>query len=160
MDTSGSNKRMDSLTYTSTAKTYKLGLSPKNNKAGIENTWQVYLRQRLCQKTSQLRHSFSTIEAEIDRSRIQAQYPQNLAQIGTACTAINAPITETTTHNGGLEANTEPQHIHEAANIWSMAKQMGATRGDEQNIIIEKIKSVEERDKTEFERWGDSRRNQ
>ena len=157
MDISGSNKRMGCLTYTSTEKTYNLGLSPENNKAGAEDTWHVYSRQRRCQKKSQMGHSFSTTVAEIDRSRIQ---PQNLAQIGTACTAINTPTTETATHNGGLEANTELQHIQEAANIWSMAKQMGATGGDEQNTIIEKIKSTEERDKIECERWGDSRRNQ
>jgi len=56
----------------------------------------------------------------------------------------------------GQEANLQNHHIQEAANIWSMAKQLGATGGAEQDILIDKIKSMEERDRNEAERLGNS----
>ena len=62
------------------------------------------------------------------------------------------------THNEGPEDMLEPQQTHEAINIWNTTKQLGATGGDEQHIIIEKLKKMEKRDKEEAERLGDTSR--
>lgn len=160
--TSGPTKRMGLLNYTPTGKACNVGLNPKNNKIRAESTWQVYSRQRRCQKKSQMGHSFSTTVTEIHRSSLPPQLPQNTAQHRTAYNASQDPIIATPVNSGDLEANSdsEIQHIQEAAHIWSTAKQLGASGREEQNMIIEKIKHMEERDKTEAERRGDSRRNQ
>ena len=52
----------------------------------------------------------------------------------------------------------ESQQTQEVINIWNMAKQLGATGGDAQHIIIEKLKKMEKRDKKEAERLGDTSR--
>lgn len=149
-DSSGPNKMVSSYTCTPNEKMHKLGLNPITNKAEIENTWLVYSRQRRCQKKSKSGLTlYNTVEEE-ERSSTPDQPPQKLAQREFACHTL-AP--ETNNHNGGREANTEPHQAHEAAQLWSMAKQLGVTGGDENDAIIEKIKLMEERDKTEYERW-------
>lgn len=41
-----------------------------------------------------------------------------------------------------------------------MAKQLGVTGGDENDAFIEKIKLMEDRDRTEYQRWEASKRDQ
>lgn len=73
--TSGPTKRMGLLNYTPTGKACNVGLNPKNNKIRAESTWQVYSRQRRCQKKSQLGHSLSTTMAETHTSGLQLHHP-------------------------------------------------------------------------------------
>jgi len=45
--------------------------------------------------------------------------------------------------------------LEEAADIWNMAQELGATTDIEQGVVINKIKEMEERDRKEAERLGD-----
>lgn len=45
--------------------------------------------------------------------------------------------------------------LEEAADIWNIAQELGATTDIEQGLVITKIKEMEERDRKEAERLGD-----
>lgn len=64
--------------------------------------------------------------------------------------------------NGVIEAipNSDNQYTLEAIQIWSMAKQLGLTRGGNKEAIIKKFQQMEERDMVEANRRVDSNRNQ
>lgn len=58
----------------------------------------------------------------------------------------------------GVEANTGTTQAQEAINMWAMIKQLGVTVGnieeDQQSRILEKIRSMEDRDRIEAESLG------
>jgi len=64
--------------------------------------------------------------------------------------------------NGVLEAipESDNQYTLEATRLWSMAKQLGLTRGGSKEAIIQKFQQMEERDKVEANRRDDSNTNQ
>ena len=64
--------------------------------------------------------------------------------------------------NGVSEAipESDNQYTLEATRLWSMAKQLGLTRGGSKEAIIQKFQQMEERDKVEANRRDDSNTNQ
>ena len=156
------NRELGLSNYTPNDKECNLGLSPVNNKNAMATEWQVYSRQRRGQKKSQMGLYASTSRTEFNGSNLQTHFIHEMVQQEPLCSAIVEQNKTPNNYNGQKAANQESE-IHqnqEAANIWNKAKQLGVSGVEEQSMIIEQIKIMEERDKEGAERRGDSTRNQ
>lgn len=161
-DNNGLTKELGLSTYTPSEITSRLGLSPVCNKNGSENRWQVYSRQRKGKKNSQMGCYVSTARLESYENNIQTPPIQNMLQQETLHIAGPTQGMVTPDHNGEIKANPKSEFLQEqeAEHIWTKAKQLGVSGVEEQEMIIEKIKIMEERDKSEAERRGDRTRTQ
>ena len=133
-----------------------LGLILQNSNGGLDSNCKVYSRQRRYQKKTHMGQPSPIDETEIGLCSFHTQHLQDVVLDGSAANNYNDSTTKKASHNEGTEEIVELQHCQEATNMWNRAKQLGATGGDDQQIIIEKIKEMEERDKKEPERLGNS----
>lgn len=127
------------LFHTPNGKEHNMGLNSENSKAEGENGWQVYSRRR-GQKKSHLGLYDPTSEIDMQGANLQNQSTQNMAQQGIIQNADQVHNNDTSDHNGDIVANSESesQHNQEATYIWSKAKQLGVSGGEDHKIIFEK----------------------
>uniref|UniRef100_K7M684 RRM domain-containing protein n=1 Tax=Glycine max TaxID=3847 RepID=K7M684_SOYBN len=145
-----------------------MGLKSQNNKALTESSWMVYSRKRRGKK-----QAFEGHHVPIPMTDIIGPNPMTLCtQDGVRhgelqCTQEGAQqkeldFAEVTQgndinhNNGEVGTNTEPlnQQYQEALNIWSKAKQLGVSGMEEQQVIIDQLMKMEERDGSEAEKRG------
>ena len=150
VDSIGPNRRMGPSNHTPPQELQPLGLSPKNSKGDTESACKVYSRQRWSKKKIDMGHTSPKIMTQLGMSKSHGQHLQNEIQQGSV-DIVSAVQGEDT------DVFSETQCFQQATNIWSMAKHLGATGGEDQHLVIQKIKEMEERDKREAERLGVSR---
>ena len=152
----GPNNKVGLSNCTPTQHKQPLGLILQNNNGGLESNCKVYSRQRRYQNKTHMGQPPPINETEIGLGNSHTQHLKDVVQDGSAANNYSDSTIKTAPHSEDIEETLEIQHSQEATNIWNRAKQLGATRGDDQHIIIDKLKEMEERDKKESKRLGNS----
>lgn len=135
--------------------TQQSGLSPQNNKKEPIRAWQVYLRNRRCQKQMKMGSANDEYPAILTKPPIkgsQQQHNVDKDQDRSGNSDTNVHMEGPSTHNEAENANSGKDQWEEATSLWNMAKELGATCGSEQGKIIDKIRAMGERDRKEAER--------
>lgn len=127
------------LFHTPNGKEHNMGLNSENSKAEGENGWQVYSRRR-GQKKSHLGLYDPTSDTDMLGDIPQNQSTQYKAQQRLHHCDGQVHSKETADCDGGIATNSESesQHNQEATYIWSKAKQLGVSGGEDHKIIFEK----------------------
>lgn len=128
------------LFHTPNGKEHNMGLNSENSKAEGENGWQVYSRRRRGQKKSHWGLYDPTSDIDMQGDIPQIQSTQYMAQQGIHHSDGQVHSKETADYDGGIATNSESesQHNQEATYIWSKAKQLGVSGGEDHKIIFEK----------------------
>ena len=98
----------------------------------------------------------------LDKS--QTQHLQREVQRETAAMSHNYSTTQEANYstaqeavlNEGIQETDELLHYQEASDIWNRTKKLGVTEGEHLHPVIDRLKEMEDRDKKEVERLGNS----
>ena len=125
-----------------------LGLTPPKNNNEVGCKWQVHSRG----SWSQRRHHRQ--EGQLNTN----QEKENDTHADSNSSASNSG-TKDISNDLEEEANTGFLQVQETINMWDMIQQLGVTLGnteeDQQSRILEKIRSMEGRDRIEAEKLGE-----
>lgn len=148
------------------------GLLPQNYKAITESGWVVYSRRRRDKKKFLQGHHVPIPMSEITGPNLMNQGThEGLSQKEFLCSQQGVQHNEgdsvELTHDNDAGQNNEEgranpelhyQQYQEAMNIWCKARQLGVSGMEEQQVIIEQLIKMEERDGLEAEKRGVSNR--
>jgi len=123
-----------------------LGLTPSNHKKAMGGSWQVYSRGSWSHRRHQRRGSLEG--SHMPPNNIQQSSSRNISRSETGDIITDLE----------QEASGDSTQTQEAFKMWKMIQQLGVTTGNNQDVqhreILQKLSSMETRDRLEAERLG------